>query len=89
MTISEQLDKFVERGADDAFDSAIDFGNSAICQTYFFAGANSLKPIVLKLYEACKDYEHMGVPSNGSSLSRHSSAAEALAQVEQMIGGGK
>ncbi len=86
MNFSEQLDKFVERGAEKHY------GTFAEC-AYKDCG-NALKPIVLKLVEALERLSQTcGKRSeisdkHGWKFAMADAAKEALAEVSQMLEGG-
>lgn len=95
MNISEQLDKFVERGAE-----KYSLGEVDTCHAVDYkAGGESLKPIVLKLYEALEYYaNHASVIKEAyHSTDRqitvvhtfiNHKAKEVRAEISQMLEGG-
>lgn len=96
MNFSEQLDQFVERGADiysNEVDSReFDYVTYRTTSGVYAAGAASLKPIVLKLYNWLEEQvcDHM-ITSGGFNSKRDANCdrCNLLAEVEQMIGEGK
>jgi len=45
-------------------------------------GATSLLPMLIKAVRTLKDYKEISVPNNCSGVSRFSSAAQAIAEIE-------
>lgn len=100
MNFSEQLDKFVERGAEQKYQlGKIPHGEhhivyKSVIETNRFIyseGAASLKPIVLKLVEAVDKIISDNVDNSWEeeAMRMFYIAKEALAEIERMIGEGK
>lgn len=90
MNFSEQLDKFVERGAE-KYANIVNNDRDPdrfllTTENIYENGANSLKPIVLKLVEAL---EIIGKKEWVQGSSVKLICTETLDEVQQMIGGGK
>ena len=100
MNFSESLDEFIERGAEKyeiEFHNKYPEGmtvanycNSDVPWNCFDAGANSLKPIVLKLYDALTKCDCLCYDVRILTLKDICNRCESLTEVSQMLeGGGK
>lgn len=90
MTLSEKLDKFVKRGAEEYANIVNNERDPdrflLTTENIYENGANSLKPIVLKLIEALESCTG-GDLASGEGIYKAEIARKALAEVERMIGG--
>ena len=86
MNFAEQLDQFVERGAEEHENHCWrmePYTDSTFAMAYT-SGAASLKPIVLKLVTALENYRYTSV---SIGVTQYSIAAETLAEVSKMLEG--